>query len=41
MEGRALSSVGWGTPIFKLKGWDGKLDFGRKSEEDFGRTIAV
>ena len=29
-KGRALSSVGWGTPNFKLKGWSGKLDLSGK-----------
>ena len=40
-EGRSLSSIGCGTPNFKLKGWDGKLDFGRKSDGDFERKGAV
>ena len=29
-EVRALSSVGWGTTNFKLKGWCGKLDLSGK-----------
>ena len=29
-EGRALSSVGWGTPNFKLQGSDGMLDLSGK-----------